>query len=84
MAARNKVSNSFSFQGGELCVDIFVRTDGSFGFEEYRRDVEDQSGWFSVGFFGGLVFETEADALRQARAKVPWLDRQLSEQLTTS
>jgi hypothetical protein len=25
----------------KYCVDVFIRSDGTFGFEEYRRDVED-------------------------------------------
>src|SRR6266403_513923 len=29
---------------GNRCVDIFRRDDGSFGFEEYRRDPEDRGG----------------------------------------
>ena len=27
----------------DRCVDLFRRPDGSYGFEEFRRDVEDRS-----------------------------------------
>jgi hypothetical protein len=44
------------------------------GFEEFRRDIEDDRGWFPIGFFSDQVFESEDGALREARSKVPWLD----------
>ncbi len=57
-----------------ICVDIFQRPDGTFGFDEYRRDAEDNRGWFSIGHHGGRVFETEDMALSDARKSVAWLD----------
>lgn len=54
------------------CVDLFRRDDGSFGFEEYRRDAEG-GGWFAIGHYAGVVFETESTALDEARARVAWL-----------
>ncbi len=79
MASKNRVLHSFSLGGQELCVDIFLRPDGSFGFEEYRRDLEDQGGWFAIGFFGSQVFSTEREALEKARTSVLWLDQQLAQ-----
>jgi len=38
---RNLVLASLEAEGGERCVDVFKRPDGTFGFEEYRRDSED-------------------------------------------
>jgi len=73
----NRVVRSIDLRGEEMCVDIFLRPDGSFGFEEYRRDLEDQGGWFAVGFFGSEVFSSESEALREARARIRWLDEQL-------
>jgi hypothetical protein len=32
------------------CVDLFERPDGTFGFEEFRRDVEDAGGWTPVQY----------------------------------
>ena len=44
MAHDNKVVQSFNLDGGSRCVDVFLRPDGSFGFEEYRREAEDLRG----------------------------------------
>ena len=57
----------------DRCVDIFVRSDGTFGFEEFRRDPEDMGAWTPVAYYSTREFETEADALSAARAAVPWL-----------
>jgi len=58
---------------GTRCVDIFRRADGSFGFEECRRDPEDPRGWARMDAFGHLVFVTEAEAGLAAEAAVSWL-----------
>jgi hypothetical protein len=55
------------------CVDFFVRDDGTFGFEEYRRDHEDMGGWFSLHRYSHQVFTTDQDALAQAKATVAWM-----------
>ena len=55
------------------CVDIFERPDGSFGFEEFRRDLEDGRGWFPIGFHSARVFETPENAFDAALDSVPWL-----------
>jgi hypothetical protein len=58
---------------GDHCVDIFVRDDGSFGFEEYRRDPEDLRGWFALNRYQSESFASQEDALRKARLSVAWL-----------
>jgi hypothetical protein len=68
-----RVCASIDNPAGDHCVDIFVRDDGTYGFEEYRRDVEDLAGWFPLNRHAGQVFATEALALSQAKARVPWL-----------
>lgn len=74
MADQNTVLRSINAQGESRCVDIFMRPEGSFGFEEFRRDSEDARGWFPVGFFGDRVFDSEAEALLEARSMVVWLN----------
>lgn len=74
MAQKNKVIHSINQDGALLCVDIFQRPDGTFGFDEYRRDPEDGRGWFSIGMHSGLLFESAASALAEARKRVVWLD----------
>jgi hypothetical protein len=73
MAHVNKVLRSIEMPDGGHCVDVFVRPDGTFGFEEYRRDEEDGRGWFPVGFFADEVFSSEDQALEKAMESVPWL-----------
>jgi hypothetical protein len=73
MAHANKVVQSINQDGGGRCVDVFVRRDGSFGFEEYRREPEDNRGWFQVGFYADGRFGTAAEALAAATARVVWL-----------
>ena len=34
----SKVLASFESADGSHCVDVFIRKDGSFGFEEYRGE----------------------------------------------
>jgi hypothetical protein len=51
-----------------------MRRNGTFGFEEFRRDFEDDGGWFSIGYFGDRIFENEDDALIEACSKVSWLN----------
>jgi len=65
--ADNKVVRSVEAPGGAACVDIFRRPDGSFGFEEYRRDPEDGRGWFVTGHHGARRFASQADAESAAR-----------------
>lgn len=73
MTGEIKVLRSLEMPGGERCVDLFVRPDGTFGFEEYRRDMEDRRGWFPIGFHGQRTFAGEDAALEAALAAVPWL-----------
>jgi hypothetical protein len=44
MAHANRVLRSIETDDAARCVDLFVRPDGTFGFEEYRRDIEDGRG----------------------------------------
>jgi hypothetical protein len=69
----NRVVISIENQTGDHCVDIFVRADGTFGFEEYRRDHEDASEWFPLNYYSQLVFDTEEDALAQAKSRMAWM-----------
>ena len=57
----------------DRCVDLFVRPDGTFGFEEFRRDPGDMGVWTPVAYYSTREFPTEADALAAAQMAVPWL-----------
>jgi hypothetical protein len=57
----------------DRCVDIFSRPDGTFGFEEFRRDPEDMGAWTPVAYYCGREFSTQDDAVAAARNTVRWL-----------
>ncbi|HMK67969.1 MAG TPA: hypothetical protein VK433_05430 [Stellaceae bacterium] len=57
----------------DRCVDLFSRPDGSFGFEEFRRDPEDAGEWTPVRYYSGSVFASGASALDAALRSVAWL-----------
>ena len=68
-----QVVASFNSPAGDYCVDIFARDDGTFGFEEFRRDAEDMSGWFPLRPHAGQVFATDKAELAHAEASVAWM-----------
>ena len=53
-----KVFQSFENDMEDRCVDFFVRPNGTYGFEEYRRDREDDEGWKKMGQYSGTIFST--------------------------
>jgi hypothetical protein len=57
----------------DRCVDIFSRPDGSYGFEEFRRDIEDGGQWTPVQYYSGVAYVSSAAALETAERCVPWL-----------
>jgi hypothetical protein len=64
---------SYQTSEAERCVDVFSRPDGTFGFEEFRRDPEDMGAWTPVAYFSGRQYPDADAALASARAAVPWL-----------
>lgn len=68
---------SVNATGEALCVDFFQRGDNSYGFEEYRRDVETNEGWFPIGFHSGRRFETLDQAKSDAKGSVAWLESEM-------
>ncbi len=74
MAHTNKVLRSINLDGETICVDIFARPDGTYGFDEFRRDPEDGQGWYSIGHYGSAEFSSPDEALAEARRVVSWLD----------
>lgn len=78
MAHVNKVLRSINLEGETICADIFVRPDGTFGFDEFRRDPEDGRGWYSIGHHSTAVFANLDEAVAQARLTIDWLDAALA------
>jgi hypothetical protein len=75
LAHANRVLCSINNEDASLCVDIFLRPEGTVGFEEFRRDIEDNCGWFPVGGHSLRVFDDEGAALQAAKAEISWLRR---------
>jgi hypothetical protein len=73
MAHLNRVLRSIDSDDASRCVDVFLRPEGSVGFEEYRRDVEDGRGWFAIGGYASRTFDDERAAFEAALAEIPWL-----------
>lgn len=63
---------------GDRCVDLFARPDGTFGFEEFRRDVEDGGHWTPVRYYSAASFPTMETALEAAKSAVSWLSAALA------
>ena len=55
------VLSSIETFDGDRCVDIFQRADGTFGFDEFRRDPETKTGWVRIGQFENDVFDVLTD-----------------------
>jgi hypothetical protein len=56
------------------CVDVFERPDGTFGFEEFRKDPEDMGRWTPVAYFSATGYPTSDEARLAATRLVPWFD----------
>jgi hypothetical protein len=57
----------------DRCVDFFSRADRSYGFEEFRRDVEDGGQWTPIQYYSGVIYASSSDALDAAERCVSWL-----------
>jgi hypothetical protein len=60
-------------EAGDRCVKIMRRADGTFGFDEFRKDPEDAGGWMLVGYNRHGIFATAEQATVAARSRVGWL-----------
>ena len=70
------VTQSLHNPEADRCVDIVRRPDGTFGFQEFRRDPEDRGGWTLLSDHAHLSFAREEEAVASARATVAWLREQ--------
>ena len=71
---KHLVIRSINNSDESLCVDLFQRKDNSFGFEEFRRDKENNEGWYKIGSYENRVFLTEEEAYKNARKNIVWLN----------
>jgi hypothetical protein len=57
----------------DRCVDVFSRPDGTWGFEEFRKDPEDMGAWTPVSYFSGGEYRSETEVVDAAKQAIPWL-----------
>jgi len=57
----------------DRCVDVFSRPDGSYGFEEFRRDPEDAGAWTPVQYYSHASYVSKEEAMHMALQAVAWL-----------
>ena len=66
-----KAIASFEDATGLKCVDLIQTEDNFFTFKTFRRDPEDQTGWFPSGVVGDL-YSSKNEAILAAEAAVDW------------
>ena len=64
---------SYQTPEADRCVDVFSRPEGTFGFEEFRRDPEDRGVWTPAAYYSRQEFGTIAAVRSAAKSAVPWL-----------
>ncbi|MEE2954764.1 MAG: hypothetical protein VX780_01385 [Pseudomonadota bacterium] len=71
------VLNSIENLNGDRCLDVFERDDGTFGFEEFRKEPESKTGWVLVGYYSDGMYKTQGLAFLEAGKRVSWLNEVL-------
>ena len=62
---------SFNDETGFQCVDIIMISSKTFTFKTFRRDPEDQTGWFPSGVVGD-IYSSKKEAILAAEDAVDW------------
>jgi hypothetical protein len=57
----------------DRCVDLFQRTDGTWGFQEFRRDPEDSGAWTQMAYHAAAIHPSRQAARTAALRAVTWL-----------
>jgi len=68
---KTKVIKSYNNEDESMCVDIFVRPDGSWGFEQYRRDFE-EGRWFPISNYQSGTYSDESAVRKEAAKEISW------------
>ena len=62
---------SFNDETGFQCIDIIMISSKTFTFKTFRRDPEDQAGWFPSGVVGD-IYSSKKEAILAAEDAVDW------------
>jgi hypothetical protein len=73
MAMSSNVIATLHNDGGDRCVKIMKQPDGTFGFNEFRRDPEDAGGWTLTRANPRGTFASQVQALAAAEDDIAWL-----------
>lgn len=60
----------------DRCVDVFMRPDGSWGFEAFRRDPEDAGAWTPTHAHAFTRHPSHQAACTAAARLIPWFAEQ--------
>ena len=66
------VINSINNDNNNLCIDFFIRKNKTFGYQEYRKDPENISEWYRIGYYDYKVFLNKDDAYQDAKKTIVW------------
>ena len=66
------VINSINNDNNNLCIDFFIRKNKTFGYQEYRKDPENISEWYRIGYYDYKVFLNKDDAYHDAKKTIVW------------
>ncbi len=69
---KNAVILSVNNDEGNLCLDIFIRENNTFSFEEYRKDPENVDGWYKVENYSNKIYKNQKEAYKDARKYIMW------------
>ncbi|MBT3656418.1 MAG: hypothetical protein HOI73_06055 [Alphaproteobacteria bacterium] len=70
---KKRVISSHNNETGSQCVDVFIVNEQFYGFCQYRRDIEDQNGWFIYGSQSDAVYVSYDEAYLAATKAISWL-----------
>ena len=65
-------AHSVDNQEQNRCVDIIQDLNGTFRFQEWRREPEDLSGWYLMLDSSPKTFLSENEAITAAKRAVTW------------
>ena len=68
------VVESINDDTGMFCIDIMTSESGKFSFKGFRRDQEDNSGWYPYGPQSDLIYGSYKEALDAAVRAISWLE----------
>ena len=67
------VVESINDDTGMFCIDIMTCELGKFSFKGFRRDLEDNSGWYPYGPQSDSIYGSYKEALDAAVRAISWL-----------